>query len=109
MRLLALLPLLCLLAACVPPERQVLNEDEQVLLTQITRDRYLVVERIVRGPDGVAEVTTRQGAREVRYRLAPAVEGGRELRLRPVDEDLTIPARHPDYPGTGPEPRGLVH
>jgi len=109
MRPLALLPFLILtLPACAAPVRAELTDEERVLLTQITRDPYLVVERIQRTEDGVAEVITRQGSRQVRYRLAPAVEGGRELRLRPVDEDLTIPAQVPEYPGTGPEPRGVI-
>ncbi len=109
MRPLALLPFLTLtLAGCAAPVRADLTDEERVLLAQITRDPYLVVERIQRTEDGVAEVITRQGSRQVRYHLAPAVEGGRELRLRPVDEDLTIPARQPEFPGTGPEPRGVI-
>ncbi len=95
------------LPACARPDQAELTDDERVLYQQITRDPYLVVLRVQRGEDGVVEVITRQGGRDQRYRLAPAVEGGKELRLRPVDEDLAIPAERPAYPGTGPEPRGI--
>jgi hypothetical protein len=96
------------LAGCARPARADLDADERQLLAQITRDPYIVVLRIQRDADGVAEVVTSQGPQEVRYRLAPAVAGGRELRLRPVDEALVLPTVPGDRPGTGPAPRGAV-
>jgi hypothetical protein len=106
MRLTPLVVSLVLLSACARGEPVVLTEEERTLLAQISRDPYLTVVRIDRLDDGAAEVVTRQGEVEVRYRLAPAVAGGRDLRLRPVDERLDIPTEIPDEPGTGPVYRG---
>ena len=93
--------------ACAPRTDPTTSAEERVLLDQVLRDPYVVVVRMRRNDDQYLELTTRQGEVEVGYVLAPAIDGGRELTIRRLDNDLLLPAKSGPWPGTGPAPRGL--
>ena len=101
------LPLVLCCTACTARNDPTTSAEERILLDQIQRDPYVVVQRMRRNDDQFLELHTLQGGVEVGYVLAPAIDGGRELTIRRIDNDLLLPAKTGPWPGTGPGPRGL--
>ncbi len=96
------------LAGCAPPRAPVVyTELERQLLTQLTRDPFIVVQAVTREADGFITVRTLQGDTVAWYRLMPA-EGADTPQLRRVDDRQTLSVAWTDELGTGPAPRGLT-
>ena len=86
----------------------VLTAEEHVLMTQLTRDPFVISESMIREEDGFVTVRTRQGNAVAFYRLMPANDAKTELSIRRLDEQLRLQvAWSEDHLGTGPAPRGL--
>ena len=86
----------------------VLNDQERVLMTQLTRDQFVIPESMVREDDGFVTVRTRQGDTVAYYRLMPASDAKTDLSIRRLDEQLRLQiAWSEDRLGTGPTPRNL--
>jgi hypothetical protein len=99
-----------LLASCArsaaPPV--VLSAEEQVLITQLSRDQFVVVRSMLREEDGYLTLRTQQGNTVAYYRLMPANDAKTELSIRRLDEELRLQiAWSEDHLGTGPAPRGV--
>lgn len=99
---------LALTAGCArsgaPPV--VLTEEERVLMTQLTRDPFIISESMIREDDGFVTVRTRQGDTVAYYRLMPATDAKTELSIRRLDEQLRLQVTwSEDHLGTGPAPR----
>jgi hypothetical protein len=63
---------------------------ERILLDQVTRDAFVQIAGMERDSEDRLLVTTTQGNRTVRYLLAPAADGGQDLVVRHVNEDLEL-------------------
>ena len=86
----------------------VLTEEERVLMTQLTRDPFIISESMIREDDGFVTVRTRQGDTVAYYRLMPSTDAKTELSIRRIDEQLRLQiAWSEDRLGTGAPPRGL--
>ena len=86
----------------------VLTEEERVLMTQLTRDPFIISESMIREDDGFVTVRTRQGDTVAYYRLMPATDAKTELSIRRLDEQLRLQVTwSEDHLGTGAPPRGL--
>ena len=84
----------------------VLTEEERVLMTQLTRDPFIISESMIREDDGFVTVRTRQGDTVAYYRLMPATDAKTELSIRRLDEQLRLQVTwSEDHLGTGPAPR----
>lgn len=84
----------------------VLTEPERVLMTQLTRDPFIITESMIREDDGFITVRTRQGNTVAYYRLMPATDAKTDLSIRRLDEQLRLQiAWSEDHLGTGPAPR----
>jgi hypothetical protein len=99
-----------LLASCArsvaPPV--VLSAEEKVLITQLARDQFVVVQSMLREEDGYLTLRTQQGYTVAYYRLMPANDAKSELSIRRLDEALRLQiAWSEDHLGTGPSPRGI--
>jgi hypothetical protein len=94
--------LIVALCACAPPRDRValpVTPEEQVLLSQITRDPMLTIDHAWRDDSNRLMVETRQGNGHRTYILAADVEGVRGLSIRPYsrthDIDTEIPSAPP--------------
>ena len=99
-----------LLAGCArsvaPPV--VLSAEEKVLITQLSRDQFVVVQSMLREEDGYITLRTQQGYTVAYYRLMPANDAKSELSIRRLDEALRLQiAWSEDHLGTGAPPRGI--
>ena len=102
--------LLCLVmvASCARSTARpvVLTDQERVLMTQLTRDPFVIPESMIREDDGFVTVRTRQGNTVAYYRLLPATDAKTDLSIRRLDEQLRLQiAWSEDHLGTGPAPR----
>lgn len=100
--------LACLLLAACAPRPETATEpsaEETRLLALLARDPYVVIERTERDYDGNLLVLTQQGARSVRYLIAPDDPARPDLRLRPLADACTLETAPNPTPGGGPVPR----
>ena len=111
MRIGVFLVCVVLLASCARSAGQpvVLSKEEQVLVTQLARDQFVVVHSMLREEDGFVTLRTQQGDTVAYYRLMPANDAQTVLSIRRLDEELRLKvAWSEDRLGTGPAPRGIV-
>ncbi len=90
------------------PALVVVTAEERQLMTQLTRDPFVVIKSSVREEDGYVTIRTQQGNVVAYYRLMPAGDANPELTIRRLDEQLHLPvAWSEDHLGTGPADRGI--
>jgi len=72
--------------------------EEQVLLTQITRDNFMLINQAWRDEKGRLTVETGQGNGRAIYVLAPDIDGARGLSIRPRHDTHELDTALPDPP-----------
>ncbi len=80
------------------------SPEEQLVLDQLTRDRYLDLVGVERDDLDHLVVTTRQGSERVRYVIMPSRPGEKDLVLHRINDRSTIEVEDSDQLGTGPQP-----
>ena len=91
----------CCFSACAPRRDQVaipVTDEEQVLLTQITRDPFMIINQAWRDGQGRLTVETSQGNGRAIYVLAPDIDGARGLSIRPRHDTHDLETALPDPP-----------
>jgi hypothetical protein len=78
--------------------------EEQVLLAQITRDRFVKITLIERNDVEQLVVTTQQGSHNVRYVLKPARPGDANLMIHKINDRSVLNVEVSEQSGTGPQP-----
>jgi hypothetical protein len=104
--LLPLIAILCLLTSgCGDDVRAqvVATPEEQVLISQITRDPYIEILDLERNDLDHLVVTTRQGSQRVRYVLQPARPGEAALMVHKINDRSMVEVSESDQLGTGPQ------
>ncbi len=105
MRRILLLPLL-LLAGCAadrtPPTP---TANEQRLIEHISRDPFVVIERLERDESGRLVVATTQGSVVRRYRLEADVGQGGRLRIHRLQDEAILSTTQPERIGLDVELR----
>jgi hypothetical protein len=81
------------------------SAEEEQLLAQLTRDRFVVIDTWERDDLDHLVVTTRQGSARVRYVLKPERPGDQRLNLHKIDDRSVLEVGTSDQLGTGPRPR----
>ena len=76
---------------------------EQVLLAQITRDRFVKITLIERNDVEQLVVTTQQGSHNVRYVLKPARPGDANLMIHKINDRSVLNVEVSEQSGTGPQ------
>jgi hypothetical protein len=104
---LAAAALAAVLVGCSQRETEPLQvtEEEQAMLTHLTRDSFVRVTGLQRNDEGRLVVTTQQGNTTVRYQFAPENAASKQLRIRRMAEEFELKVGASDQLGTGPEPR----
>ncbi len=77
--------------------------EEQVLLAQITRDRFVKITLIERNDVEQLVVTTQQGSHNVRYVLKPARPGDAKLMIHKINDRSVLNVEVSEQSGTGPQ------
>ena len=77
--------------------------EEQVLLAQITRDRFVKITILERNDLEQLVVTTQQGSQYVRYVLKPARPGDANLMIHKINDRSVLEVEESDQRGTGPQ------
>ncbi len=79
------------------------SPEEQVLLAQLTRDKFVEVIERERNDLEQLVVTTRQGSQRVRYVFKPARPGDAELMIHKINDRSVLEIEESDQLGTGPQ------
>lgn len=80
------------------------SPEEQVLLGQLTRDRFVEIIDQERNDLDQLVVTTRQGSQRVRYVLKPTNPGEMTLAIHRINDRSVLEVSESDQLGTGPQP-----
>jgi hypothetical protein len=83
---------------------QVVTPEEQLLLGQLTRDRFVEIIGQERNDLDHLVVTTRQGSQRVRYVFKPTNPGDMVLAIHRIDDRSVLQVSESDQLGTGPQP-----
>lgn len=83
--------------------------EEQILLGQITRDRFVKIVALDRNDLEQLVVTTQQGSLKVRYVLKPARPGDANLLIHKLNDRSVLTVEESDQLGTGPQPGSQGH
>lgn len=100
--------LLTLLACvgCIEQRAEVQpTAEEQVLLSRLARDPFMVIEGWERDGDQRLVVTTGQGRERVRYVFKPAQIDDKTLTIHRIDDRSVLEVGESDRLGTGPRHR----
>jgi hypothetical protein len=81
--------------------------EEQILLGQITRDRFVRIIALDRNDLEQLVVTTQQGSVNVRYVLKPARPGDANLLIHKLNDRSVLFVDESEQLGTGPQPGTL--
>jgi hypothetical protein len=82
---------LAVLAGCAPRPEVVVSPEERLLLDHLTRDRFVVIERLDRDEDDRLVIRTQQGVQVRRYRIQPDIALGGRLRIHRLVDDALLP------------------
>lgn len=80
------------------------SAEEQVLLGQLTRDRFVEIIDQERNDLDQLVVTTRQGSQRVRYVFKPTNPGDLALSIHRINDRSMLEVSESDQLGTGPQP-----
>jgi hypothetical protein len=83
--------------------------EEQILLGQITRDRFVKIIALDRNDLEQLVVTTQQGSLNVRYVLKPSRPGDVNLLIYKLNDRSVLAVEESDQLGTGPQPGNSGH
>ncbi len=83
--------------------------EEQILLGQITRDRFVKIIALDRNDLEQLVVTTQQGSVNVRYVLKPARPGDANLLIHKLNDRSVLTVEDSAQLGTGPQPGSRGH
>jgi hypothetical protein len=96
-----LLLLVVICSACAPRRDRVnlpVTAEEQTLLSQITRDNFMIITQAWRDDLGRLTVETQQGNGTAIYVLAPDIDGARGLSIRPRRDTHDLDSALPEPP-----------